>query len=271
MKKMQFFLEEGSSRSFIPFLLLLMVHISYAQKDIQFESNKPDAIAEVRNMNPLGFAGYEFYNDMNSFLYVGLDGSGYLGNPKGAYFWSDQDIYVGSPLRLILKANGNIGIGSTILDPTAQLHTSGSVRFENFGAGSLQTDANGNLMVSSDRRLKEIGKPFERGLDEILSIQPVYFRWKKETGFDSKNDYVGFVAQDIQKQIPEAVSVDNRKHLTLSDRAIIAALVNAIKELKIENETLREAITDIQDRLCDSKVGHSFQRNDKIVIEDQKE
>lgn len=45
--------------------------------------------------------------------------------------------------RMNITNAGNVGIGTTT--PTAQLHTTGTVRFSNFGAGTLQTDADGNL------------------------------------------------------------------------------------------------------------------------------
>lgn len=43
--------------------------------------------------------------------------------------------------------------------------------------------------------------------------------------------YYGFSAQNIQENIPEAISQDKNGYLTLSDRPILATLVNSIKEL----------------------------------------
>jgi hypothetical protein len=48
---------------------------------------------------------------------------------------------------------------------------------------------------------------------------------------DTENIYTGFSAQNVQKVIPEAVGKDRNGNLTLSDRPILAAIVNAIKEL----------------------------------------
>ena len=56
------------------------------------------------------------------------------------------------------------------------------------------------------------------------------------TGLDMKNLYSGFSVQNVQSAIPEAVGSDNKGFLTLSDRPIIAASVNAIKELNAKNE-----------------------------------
>ena len=101
-------------------------------------------------------------------------------------------------------------------------------------------DANGNVTVSSDERLKNIQGTFDRSLDDLEKINPIVFKWKPETGYDASSTYAGFSAQNIQLAIPEAVGTDNRGYLTLADRPILATAVNAIKEIgsvfvKIEN------------------------------------
>ena len=46
-------------------------------------------------------------------------------------------------------------------------------------------------------------------------------------------EFIGFSAQDVQKVIPQAITgtEGSEKYLSLDDRPIIAALVNAVKEL----------------------------------------
>lgn len=68
---------------------------------------------------------------------------------------SDTNIFIGNNFgdfvvqntsgltRFTVKGAGDIGIGTT--NPTAQLHTTGSVRFESLGGGVLETDASGNV------------------------------------------------------------------------------------------------------------------------------
>jgi len=51
-------------------------------------------------------------------------------------------------------------------------------------------------------------------------------------------EQVGFVAQDVQKVFPEAVSEAEDGYLDFNIHAINIALVNAIKELKLENDRL---------------------------------
>ncbi len=136
----------------------------------------------------------------------------------------------------ITASNLFVGIGTDI--PTAQLHTTGGVRFSHFGAGTMQTDANGNVSVSSDERLKNIQGDFDRGLEDLLQLRPIEYKWKKETGYDTENSYYGFSAQNVQMSIPEAVGKDNRGFLTLADRPILATVVNAIKEQQQQIDAL---------------------------------
>src|SRR5690606_3506178 len=98
---------------------------------------------------------------------------------------------------------------------------------------TLQTDASGNVTASSDERLKNKVGDFSRGLDDLLGVEPIAFQWKQETGFDTEGIYYGFTAQNVRDFIPEAVGVDPKGYLTLSDRPILATTVNAIKELDL--------------------------------------
>jgi hypothetical protein len=131
--------------------------------------------------------------------------------------------------RLHIDFTGNIGIGTTT--PSAQLTTTGTVRFANFGAGTLQTDANGNLSVSSDERLKDIQGSYTAGLPEVLRLKPILYKWNATSGLERNSVYAGFSAQNVKEFLPDAVGEDKRGFLTLSDRSILAAVVNAIHAL----------------------------------------
>lgn len=129
------------------------------------------------------------------------------------------------------------------------LSSAGAFRWHNYGAGTLTTDASGNITATSDIRIKNNIRPFERGLDAILTLEPILHGYTVESGLDqTKTDYAGFIAQNIQKAIPEAVSEmnDEDKHLTVSDRPIIAALVNAVKELTARLQKMENSIVTSQ-------------------------
>lgn len=170
---------------------------------------------------------------------------------------------IGATPYLTMDSSGNFGIGTTA--PSAQLHTTGTVRFANFGAGTLQTDANGNLSVSSDERLKDISGDFTRGLDEIMKIKPITYKWNDISGMETEHEYSGFSAQNVQASIPEAVGIDSRGFLTLSDRTILAALLNGVKEQQskmIDIQKIQDGIQDgglvLEERI--SKVEDSVQK-----------
>ena len=155
---------------------------------------------------------------------------------------------------------GNVGIGVQV--PTSQLHTSGTVRFAGLGAGSLVTDSSGNVTASSDASLKNVTGSFTRGLADVLKLTPRTYHWNEKSGMDTEDENVGFIAQEVLEAIPEAVGqyrtseveVDGNKTkkrekaelLTLSDRPLIAALVNAVKELKAENDALSARIAKLE-------------------------
>jgi len=152
-----------------------------------------------------------------------------------------EDSAGGDGTPFIVDTDGKVGIGTST--PTAQLHTTGSVRFENFGAGALQTDANGNLTVSSDERLKDISGSFDRGLEDIRDLEPILYSWNEFSGFETQTVYAGFSAQNVQASIPEAVGQDKYGFLTLADRPILAAAINAIKELDLDLQSLADEET----------------------------
>ena len=95
----------------------------------------------------------------------------------------------------------------------------------------------------SDDRLKD-AEPYADGLKAILGIKPIKYRWNKEgqkhSGQGSEKAYIGFSAQNVEELIPEAVWQSNRhEYLCFEDRPVIAALVNAVKELKAEIDVLK--------------------------------
>ena len=101
---------------------------------------------------------------------------------------------------------------------------------------------NGAYLNMSDRRAKEGITPTTRGLTEVLQLEPVEFtRTDPTTGAPKE---IGFVAQDVQPIVPEAVWQagiplkdgtggldDPNPTLAISEATITALNVNAIKEL----------------------------------------
>ncbi len=111
------------------------------------------------------------------------------------------------------------------------LSTAGAFRWHAYGAGALTTDGSGNITAVSDERLKDIQGLLPYGLDALLKIHPILYKWKPFTNLDQQYVYPGFSAQEVQAVIPEAVLPNRVGHLGLQDRGILGACVNAIQEL----------------------------------------
>jgi hypothetical protein len=117
---------------------------------------------------------------------------------------------------------------------------SGNIIAGQINSGALGTGAvyssSGALTNTnpSDRRLKENIIPIVYGLNEILQLNPVSFDWKNDK---NKNKQFGFIAQEVQEVMPEAII--EGEYLGLEKDAIYTALINAIKELKAEIDELK--------------------------------
>jgi hypothetical protein len=124
----------------------------------------------------------------------------------------------------------------------------GMVRFSSYGAGTLTTDSSGNITATSDARMKDISGSFVRGLDAILNLIPRVYHWSPGFGLNTEDVNVGLIAQEVLPYIPEAVHYKDDRY-TMSDRPIIAVLINAVKELKADNDTLRNRVQSLEDRV----------------------
>lgn len=158
------------------------------------------------------------------------------GGASRAIHWMDTATSIAS---LLISGNAPSGfisfstntLGSAGLERMV-INSAGAIRFNAYGAGALTTDASGNITAASDERIKKNIRPFSRGLSDIIAINPILHGYTEESGLDqSRDDYAGFSAQQVQPLIPEAIGVNADGMLSFSDRPIMAALVNAVKEL----------------------------------------
>lgn len=112
-------------------------------------------------------------------------------------------------------------------------------------------DTDGKLQKSlhySDRRLKNVGKPYTAGLAELSKLTFYNFTFKKD---ETKTPQVGVMAQDLQKVFPNAVVKGEDGYLRIRWDEMFFAVINAVKELGTKvaqiEENLEQAINDIVD------------------------
>ena len=91
----------------------------------------------------------------------------------------------------------------------------------------------------SDIRLKENIKPIESALEKAMKLEGVTFDWKEGEGIFKLKGDVGFIAQDVQKVIPELVRENDNGMLSMRHQGIAPILLEAIKELKAEIDLLK--------------------------------
>lgn len=103
---------------------------------------------------------------------------------------------------------------------------------------------NAGAINTSDANLKTNIANSPYGLNEIMQMNPVQYNWKSNPTEDLQ---IGFLAQDIQKIIPEAVVVpENGDPLGMKYTELIPVLVKAIQELKEENEQYKKRIEKLE-------------------------
>jgi Chaperone of endosialidase len=104
--------------------------------------------------------------------------------------------------------------------------------------------------VSSDERLKQGIQPLADALDRLLALRPIAFQWKEpEKHGNLTGTQMGFLAQDVESVFPEWVSVDAQGYRALTIRGFEALAVEALKQLKSENDKLREAYEQLLQRI----------------------
>jgi hypothetical protein len=81
-----------------------------------------------------------------------------------------------------------------------------------------------------------------RFLDKIMNINGKYYEWRDEmeelvgkSGFE-----YGVIAQEVQKEFPEMVHMGDDGYLRVDHIQLIPVLIEAIKELKVEVDLLKE-------------------------------
>ena len=147
------------------------------------------------------------------------------------------------------NASGNTGYGYHAF------YTANTLRMAISWAGNIGTTIGGtNIYNPSDIRLKRNIIEVPYGLNEILNLKPSKFNWREKFSTSEENkDLLGFIAQEVQTVIPEAVesfgqdiyikvneveyTVENP--LRVNEKFIIPVLVKAIQELKAEIDELK--------------------------------
>jgi len=155
--------------------------------------------------------------------------------------------------RMRITSGGEIVMGATTIQSGVRLHVYAAGTSNAFyplatrnSAGTdtmfVRADGYGYLLASawaygSDIRLKENISDVQNGLNTILKLKPKHFDY-----IDGVKDNIGWIAQDVQEVIPQAVSInemDKKGYLALKQEFIVPFLVKAIQEQQAQIEELK--------------------------------
>ena len=89
----------------------------------------------------------------------------------------------------------------------------------------------------------------------MLALQPVRYEYTADNplAIASGGEHVGFVAQAVREVIPEAVSDTASGYLQVNSDPILWAMLNAIKQLKAENDALRARVSALETTTRDQR------------------
>ena len=84
-----------------------------------------------------------------------------------------------------------------------------------------------DVSSGSDRRLKQNIQPINYGLDAVMKLEPTTYQFIADK---EKRQRFGFIAQDLEKVIPEVVRKDDKDNLNVSYLDLMAVLVKSVQE-----------------------------------------
>ncbi|MCP5405406.1 MAG: tail fiber domain-containing protein [Pseudomonadaceae bacterium] len=162
----------------------------------------------------------------NSKWSIGVYGDSHASYPNMFYVYQyrDQADSVVNAARLAIKDNGNIGIG---MAPSYALDVNGTVRATAY-------------LHSSDARLKDNITTIGDTRPLLQAIDAKRFTWKS----DGTPAY-GFIAQEVEKAIPEAVPPTDGMKAVDYDQ-MVPILWAAVKDLQAEVATLKAQLEQQQ-------------------------
>lgn len=137
---------------------------------------------------------------------------------------------------IAILENGNVGIGNNA--PTTKLYVNGDIT------------AN-SIAGTSDLRFKTNVRSISSPLEKVKSLRGVYFNWDQKTfpdkNFSDKTE-LGFIAQEVEKVLPEVVSKDKtaEEYRSVKYDKVVALLVEAIKEQQKQIDSLKSQVKKLK-------------------------
>jgi len=188
---------------------------------------------DMTNSTALGTEALFLQSTSSGVDYVTIT-SGVTGNPGSATIsavGSDTNVN----MDLALKGSGAVNIGTTTSVTGALLAVNGGIAQTTATSCTtgVQTNSVGlfSACVASDKNLKKNIEYLPYDPSIILKLKPVAYAWKDPSIRDDKT-HMGFIAQDVEAVIPDAVVSAGKDTKGLDSNALIAALTLEVQSLR---------------------------------------
>ena len=197
------------------------------------------------NMRALGIFMYDSVASTNwySGRPYGVNSSDSWVINRNTGVFSDNHCRLNTGTLLTVKNNGFVGIGTTNPDQTLSVN------------GNASKAGGGSWATFSDKRVKQDINPFNDGLNILMGLNPVTYRYNEKSGYtDLSKTFVGFIAQDVKKIAPYMVTTYDDSHgpsglndkLQFDESALTKILVNSIQEQQLQIDDLKKQINDLK-------------------------
>ena len=201
---------------------------------------------------------------------AGVDGAIRMTSGEGFDFYEPED---GNKIWFQIKDDSGINVnvgsfqmaGSDVIDSSKNMTSIRCIGVNTADPNSAgQIRATGNIVSNySDARLKDVQGNIENALEKVCSLNGVIYKVNelaKENGFEGDELQAGLLAQEVKAVLPEVVlpapfdiaqnedkeagifeeySASGENYMTVQYERVIPLLVEAIKELKQEINTLK--------------------------------
>lgn len=207
----------------------------------------------LENLNGTGKNADDTPNNSNRNVAIGMGAASSLisGNNNIAIGFNaqlknanaNQQLAIGSSIyanNIYNPASLNMSLGAVDPDPSFMLNVSGSIRASGF-------------TTSSDQRLKTNIKDLNLGLEIIKTLQPKSYFWNKSIPMVANNspqEQFGFLAQDLEKTLPNLVQTGNdaAHYKSIDYQELIPVLTKAIQDQQKIIEALKKKIEALENR-----------------------
>jgi len=230
--------------------------ISATIGNIRLTSSTGTNYSLLQTINGSGTARFGVESSSGGSIAVGSSAYSAVVSQAGAY---SLHLGTNNTVQLTINSAGNVGLGTT--SPTQKLHVVGGALITGTttiggaaaitgaltAVGNITSEGNITAFSSSDERLKENITNISNPLEKLALLNGVTFDWKdsyieSQGGLDAmfvrKND-VGIIAQDLEKVLPQLVAERADGYKAVKYDRIVALLIEAIKELKAEVDSLK--------------------------------